>query len=116
MFDFERLQVYQKSKAFNLEVSTLLKAQAQLIDRSVQNQLRSAALSIMLNIAEGTGRSTKADKKNFYIIARGSVFECVALADVLSMERILQKGPYEDWYKQLEEISKMLFAMIKSIP
>lgn len=38
---------------------------------------------MVINIAEGSGRYTKADKKNFYIISRGSVYECVSLFDII---------------------------------
>ena len=35
-------------------------------------------MSIMLNIAKGSGKFTKADKKNYYVMAKGSVFEGLA--------------------------------------
>lgn len=70
MFDFEKLDVYQKAKTFNKSVTNFLKVSK--LDRVTNDQLRRAAFSIMLNIAEGSGRFTKADKRNFYVIARGS--------------------------------------------
>ena len=69
----------------------------------------------MLNIAEGTGRFSKADKKNFYIIARSSIFECVAIFDVLRDEKALHEIQFQAFYSQAEELSKMLFAMIKQL-
>ena len=81
MFDFEKLEVYKKAKAFNKSVSCLLSGKN--VDRVTHDQLRRASFSIMLNIAEGSGRFTKPDKRNFYIIARGSAFECVAIFDYL---------------------------------
>ena len=81
MFDFEKLQVYTKSKEFNKSVTSFLKNNK--ADKATQDQLRRAAFSIMLNIAEGSGRFTKPDKRNFYVIARGSAFECVAIFDYL---------------------------------
>ena len=77
MFDFEKLSVYQKSKVFNKNVAVFLSNTK--TDRTTNDQLRRASFSIMLNIAEGTGRFTKPDKRNFYVIARGSAFECVAI-------------------------------------
>lgn len=42
----------------------------------------------MLNIAEGSGRFTDKNKRNFYVIARGSAFECVAVFDFLKDEGV----------------------------
>lgn len=82
MFDFEKLEVYKKAKAFNKDVLTLMK-NTKSIDVVTKNQLRRASLSIVLNIAEGTSRFSKPDKRNFYVISRGSAFECVAIFDVV---------------------------------
>ena len=69
----------------------------------------------MLNIAEGSGRFTKPDKRNFYIIARGSVFECVAIFDYLKDMKQIEEDKFMQFYTSLEEVSKMLFAMIKEL-
>jgi four helix bundle protein len=113
MFDFEKLSVYQKAKEFNAAVSKLI-MQVNL-DRSVQDQLRRAAFSIMLNIAEGSGRFTNPDKRNFYVIARGSVFECAAILDYLKDLSYPGKEFFGQYYTMLEEISRMLYALIKGL-
>lgn len=82
MFDFEKLEVYLKAKSYNHTFFQWITAETKL-DAVVKNQLRRASLSVMLNIAEGTSRFSKPDKRNFYVIARGSVFECVAILDFL---------------------------------
>lgn len=51
MFDFEKLEVYKKAKAFNKDVLVLMK-NTKSIDVVTKNQLRRASLSIVLNIAE----------------------------------------------------------------
>ena len=112
MFDSEKLLVYIKAKEFNLEIkNTILSIEN--LDRISKDQLRRAALSVMLNIAEGTSRFSNADKRNFYVIARGSAIECVAIIDLLTAEKIISKETYNKFYLKAEEISKMLFAMIK---
>ena len=113
MFDFENLQVYSKSKIFNKSIFGLI--QSHSYDRTTNDQLRRASFSIMLNIAEGSGRFSKKDKRNFYIIARGSIYECVAILDYLNDIGQLDKKTYKDYYQSLEELSKMLFAMIKNL-
>jgi len=113
MFDFENLEVYKKTKQFNLEIYNFLKLHGS-IDSYLYGQLRRAGLSISLNIAEGSGRISKRDKRNFFIIARGSVFECVAILEILLLEKQITLENYNEFYYQLEEISKMLYGLRKS--
>ncbi len=113
MFDFERLTVYTKAKRFNLLVNTFLTETK--VDRTTTDQLRRASFSIMLNIAEGTGRFTKPDRRHFYIISRGSVFECVAIFDYLKDIGLIEESVYNAYYLDLDELSRMLFAMIKKL-
>ncbi|MFC2089151.1 four helix bundle protein [Bacteroidota bacterium] len=113
MFDFEKLDVYKKAKAFNSDIRQFLK-EAKL-DPTTNDQLRRASFSIVLNLAEGSGRFSKADRRNFFVIARSSIFECVAILDVLKDENILEPTKFNDFYQQAEELSKIIFAMIKNL-
>ena len=113
MFDFEKLNVYSKSKVFNKSIHSFLIGHK--LDRTTKDQLRRASFSIMLNIAEGSGRFTNRDKRNFYIIARGSTYECVAIFDYLKDIEQLDTNDFHQYYSLLEEISKMLYAMIKGL-
>ncbi len=113
MFDFQKLDVYQKSKNFCKEIYTILDEKN--FDRVTNDQLRRASFSIMFNIAEGTSRFSNKDRKNFFVIARGSAFECVAILEYLhETEEITQHGFLESEQK-LEEISKMLYGLIRGL-
>ncbi len=113
MFDFEKLEVYHKAKVYHRQLSGLvLKLK---LSASERDQLRRASLSIALNIAEGSGRFTKPDKRNFYVIARGSVFETVAILEIFFELGYIEKSINQSFYLQAEELSKMLFGMIKSL-
>ncbi len=114
MFDFEKLIVYQKAKAFNKLIYNFIK-QNKNLDRTTNDQFRRASFSIMLNIAEGSGRFSKADRRNFFVISRGSVFECVAILDFLKDENLLGDELHHDFYTKAEELSKILFAMIENL-
>lgn len=113
MFDFEKLTVYVKAKDLNKKVNALLVATP--LDRTTNDQLRRAAFSVMLNVAEGSGRYSKADKRNFFVISRGSVFECVAIFDYLKEIEIISESQFKAFYDELDELSRMLFSMIKSL-
>ena len=114
MFDFENLEVYKKAKAFNTKINSSIIRNKNL-DGVVKSQLRRASLSILLNIAEGSSRFSKPDRKNYSVIARGSVFECVAIFDILKDTRLMETYEFNELYSQAEEISKILFAMIKNL-
>ncbi|MEW6087251.1 MAG: four helix bundle protein [bacterium] len=113
MFDFENLEVYKKSKEANKEILRFLKNNKQ-IDRYLKDQLRRASISIVINIAEGSGRFSKADKRNFYIIVRGSVYECVSLLEIILEEKQLTEEIFKNLYHKYEVISKMLLGLINS--
>ena len=113
MFDFEKLQVYNKAKAFNKEVYKFL--QNSNLDNTTKNQLRRASFSIMLNIAEGSGRDSRADKRHFYVMSRGSTFECVAIFDYLKDINTLSEESFIAFYKMLDELSRMLYGLMQTL-
>ncbi|GMX57836.1 MAG: hypothetical protein YFSK_1660 [Candidatus Yanofskyibacterium parasiticum] len=113
MFDFENLAVYRKSKELNKEVLGFLKANKQ-IDAYVRDQLKRASISITINIAEGSGKFSKADKRNFYTISRGSTYECVSLFELIFDEKQISRTQFDDFYKKFETLSKMLLGLINS--
>ena len=112
MFDFHKLEVYKKIREINISLEPVMK---KIPEYERRNQLTKASLSVQLNLAEGTGRFTRAEKRRFYIISRASVYECVALFDFLSDLKIVSKEEYDYFTQKFEEISKMLFAMIKKL-
>jgi len=113
MFDFQKLEVYKKSKIFYTDCKLLLSGKK--VERYVVDQLNRAAFSIILNIAEGSGKFSKPDRKNYFITARASIFECVATIDVLFDEHQINQSEFDKLMLQAEELSKMLFAMIKNL-
>lgn len=84
MLDHEKLDVYQCAIRFVASaihvLAKLPKGHAQLAD-----QLRRAAFSIPLNIAEGAGKVTPRDRSRFHAIARGSAMECGAVIDIIAL-------------------------------
>ncbi|MBL0140304.1 MAG: four helix bundle protein [Bacteroidetes bacterium] len=114
MFDFEKLLVYKKATVFNSKIYSLLLANKN-IDREYREQLKRAAFSIPLNIAEGTGRTARADRRRFYVIAIGSTFECVAILDQLKTLNFLSEEVYSEIYSFAFEMTKMLFGLEKSL-
>jgi len=112
-FLFEKPDVYQKAVIFAKDAinvsENLPKGNSFLSD-----QLKRAALSISLNIAEGNGRWHKKDRRNFFAIARGSCAECVPILQLLRDNRHIDAGEQEKLKSTADDIAKMLTGLIKS--
>jgi four helix bundle protein len=113
-FTFEKLHVYQRAIEFANNICTLTRD----FPRGyffLADQLNRAALSIAANIAEGNGRFTKPDRRNFFGIARGSVQECVPLLELAERQSLIQPEIHSQYKQQLEEIAKMLSGLITGL-
>jgi four helix bundle protein len=92
--DHERLDVYHLALDFlvfaNSVIEGLPRGRSHLAD-----QFTRASMSVVLNIAEGAGKVSKADKRRYYLTARGSATESAALLDVCLRLKLLDTAPYE---------------------
>ena len=113
MFDFEKLDVYQVVKDQNLRVLNFQQKNKDL-DPYLMEQWKRASLSILLNLAEGTGHMTDADKKHYLTIARSSVYESVAILDLLKALKVIDDTIFQELYDGYEKSSKMLLGMYRS--
>lgn len=112
-FDHEKLDVYQLAIEFvartNDIIERLPRGRGYLAD-----QLQRAALSIVLNIAEGAGKFSPADKAVFYTRARASATESAAVLDVCQKLNLMEPSATADHKGLLERIAQMLTKLIKS--
>jgi four helix bundle protein len=111
MFGFQRLDVYRAAAEF-------LARAAELADRvprgmgGLSDQFRRAALSVPLNIAEGSGKFSK-DALRSYSIARGSALECAAILDSLQAVGVFSEPDLDHPRQLLERIVSMLTKLIR---
>ena len=111
-FIFEKLDVYRKSVDFAEEICELTK-DFKKGNYYLADQLNRASLSIATNIAEGNGRYHKADRANFFRIARGSAFECVPILEICMRKKLIADNRNEELKGEVENICKMLSGLIK---
>ena len=109
-FDHEKLDVYQEAIVFIKWVDDLLEGIPKSL--AVHNQLDRASTSIPLNIAEGNGKYTAADRCRFFDIARGSALECAACLDVLVAKKRIDSA--DSGKAILVRIVSMLVGLIRS--
>lgn len=115
-FRFRNFQVYQEALQGYKDIVTLTRDFPREFDH-LRNQIRRAALSVALNIAEGSGKSSDRDFNRYIGNALGSVNEVVAALDaVYGVELVTEKQVgelvsfYESVTRQLGGFSKKLKA------
>ena len=115
MFNFEKLDVWQKAIDFADLVYSSTRNFPSEERFGLTNQMRRAAVSISSNIAEGTSRMSQTDFKRFVEIATGSVFEVISQAFVGRRRGWLNDNSFYRLYSTAEEVGRMLSGLRKSL-
>jgi len=105
----EELDCYQASIEF-LALATVIIAGYPRGNATLSDQLRRASLSIPLNIAEGYGKRSAAERCHHYDIARGSAHECGA---VLDASRVLDLVDEEKFVKGKTLLVRVVSMLVK---
>jgi four helix bundle protein len=111
-FDHEKLDAYKKALTFAQWSEALLERLPK--SSAVHNQLDRARTSIVLNIPEGNGRFTPADRCKFFDIARGSGLECAGCLDLIFIKGQLLEAELEEGKGLLKDIVSLLVGLIRS--
>lgn len=115
MFNFEKLEVWQKAIAFADLVYSFTKRFPDEERFGLTSQMRRAAVSISSNIAEGSSRYSKDDYARFLEIATGSLFEVVSQSFIAARQNLLTEAERVSLYQAAEEQSRMLSGLRRSL-
>jgi four helix bundle protein len=113
-FDHERLNVSHEATAFCGWVGDLLSEVT--AKAAAKEQLDRALTSIPLNLAEGNGKFSNADRARFLEMARGSALECAACLDLLLARKLVTSDRMIPAKEQLVRIVNMLVGVLKRFP
>jgi four helix bundle protein len=112
MFKFENLDVWKLSLDLFRRIVDCTDRLASRDRLFLSEQIRRAALSICSNIAEGTGRAGVKESRQFFNIAKGSVYEVVSIAYVLGQENMWTSQEFTGCYQLCDRIAGMLSGLI----
>lgn len=113
MSDYKDLEVWKKSRALAVAVYRTTSAFPANELFGLTKQMRTAATSIVFNIAEAHGRWSRRDCRAFLTIARGSAFELETQAFLAEDLEFLDHDSAERIRADVVEISKMLQGLIR---
>lgn len=112
---YKDLIVWQKSVDFVSLIYDLTKDFPSTEQFGITNQIRRAATSISLNIAEGWGRKSNKSFSQFLKISRGSLYEVETITLISKNLGYITNKEFEELNINIEEIGKMLNSLIKQV-
>ncbi|MCE7992354.1 MAG: four helix bundle protein [Roseivirga sp.] len=114
-FKFENLKVWQRAVELSGEVDELTKTFPKEETYVLTSQIKRAADSIALNIAEGSTGQTDKEFNRFLGIALRSGIEIVTCLYIGRRRKIINQGDFDRFYVELTEITKMIQALRNSL-
>jgi len=115
IWSFKDLIVWQRSMDLAVRIYRITQKLPASEQFGLTSQLRRAAVSIPSNIAEGYGRQSTGNYKQFLSISRGSLMEIETQINICERLKYLAQSDTENIFKEITEISKMLTSLISKI-
>jgi four helix bundle protein len=114
-FKFENLKIWQLALELSGEISELVKTFPKDELFILTSQMKRAADSVVLNIAEGSTLHTNAEFKRFLVIANRSALEVIACFYLAKQRGYINSEIFKEKYDKYEKLVAMIQALIKSI-
>ncbi|MBK8550873.1 MAG: four helix bundle protein [Ignavibacteria bacterium] len=115
MNEYKKLRIWQESVNLVKEIYLITKSFPSEEKYGLTNQLRRSAVSVPSNIAEGAGRNTKGEFKNFLGNANGSLFELETQLIISRDLNYIEKKSLELFLSKIEVLQKMIYNLIKTL-
>jgi four helix bundle protein len=115
-FNFKELKVWQKALSFANNVIELIenlntnKKHYRLIE-----QIEASSASVTQNIAEGKGRYSKKEFKQYLYIARGSLLETITLLNLFKLRNWITEQQLNETENEAYEVTSMIKGLINRI-
>lgn len=114
-FRFEKLEVWQEARKINRLVYQLTKKFPKDEMFAMVSQIRRASVSILANIAEGSGRNSDKDFAHFLEQSYGSLMEVVSIFYLALDEGYVNETELDPLLAALEQLSKRTVALNRSL-
>ena len=115
MFRFENLEVWKRSIEITDKMFDLADRLEEMKKFRFAEQLRGSALSITNNISEGSGSSSRREFRQFLNYSHRSISETANILIVCHRRNYIGNKERDNHLQQLEEISKMVTGLSKSL-
>lgn len=113
-FSFEKLKVWNESRALTKSIYTLTRSFPKEEQFCLINQIRRAIISVCSNIAEGSGRRSRKEQVHFYQISYSSLLETLNQLIIANDLGYIDDLALADIREKIRHISLMLSRLRSS--
>jgi len=114
-FRFLDWEVYKDAQEVFIEVVKIVRRLPQDLRYTLGSQIIKSGLSVILNIAEGSGRFTDKEMSRFFDISLGSVNETIAGLDCLLKLECIDAVAFQGIFQKYKSISRQLGGFKKKL-
>ena len=113
--NYRELNVWKKARLLTRHIYELTSSFPRMEMYGLTQQMRRASISILCNIAEGRGRTTRGEYRNFVGIARGSAYEVEAQLVIAGDLEFINAQLADRLMDETLEIIRMLNALLRNL-
>jgi len=114
-FRFLKWQAYKDSQKLLTEIIKIAKKLPREYRFELGSQIIRSSLSVVLNIAEGSGKNSDRELRRYMDISLGSLYETLAGVDSLKINKLIDEEEFDIVYGMVNGISKQLGGFKKRI-
>lgn len=114
-FRFRNFPLYPDLRKFVIDIYELANSLPRQEQFELASQLRRAASSILLNLAEGSMKKSDAEFNRFLMISIGSLSEIVAIIDILLDQKYISSSKHDKYLLKCEDIAKRLYGFSRKL-
>ena len=114
-FRFKNFPVYEEIRIFIKDIYILASRLPKQEQFEIASQLRRAATSVLLNLAEGSMRGSDAELNRFILISIGSISEIVSMLDICLDQQYIDSSIYNEYMLKCESLIKQLYGFKRAL-
>ncbi len=113
--NYKKLNIYHLAYAFTLRIYKATEKFPKLEHKNISLQLRRAAVSVPLNIAEGSSRKSHREFLQFLVYSFGSAKEIEVLLNLSKDLEYINKRLFEELFEDLNKLMAKLFLFMRDL-
>lgn len=114
-FRFEKLKIWHLAVEYAGKMNRIAKTFPRDEVYGLAGQLRNASNSIVLNIAEGSGRGSKDDFRRFIDYSIGSLYEAVGCIHLAKNSKYIPESTFRKYRNEAEDLAKRIHAFKRTL-